>query len=266
MAMYDTFGPGFRIRTSVAASGVEASGAVQNLWILGRGDPTVDSSRIAALARKIVDAGITRVRGRVLGSTGYFRRDWDAPGWNNVARDYVNRPTALAFERNAPRRPRTPRRGDAHGQAPNARGTGRREARAGAPPNGLETIAFVESPPLQRLLTKMLRPSDNYIAETLGKRPRRRDPQPARNDREEVRRRSKLGPTTMARTSRLHDNSGLSYANRVTTQGIVRLLWFAEDQGVGTRSPTGGAPDGRSGDPPASAARRRRASEDRDAG
>jgi serine-type D-Ala-D-Ala carboxypeptidase/endopeptidase (penicillin-binding protein 4) len=228
MTMYDTFGPGFRIRTSVAASGVEASGAVQNLWILGRGDPLVDRSTMTSLARKIVDAGITRVRGRVLGSTGYFRRDWDAPGWNNVARDYVNRPTALAFEHNERAHPEelaartlTARLGSLGVRVDGKPG-------AGGPPDGLETIAFVESPPLQRLLTKMLRPSDNFIAETLGKR---------------------LGaeirglPGTIAKGAAsirawtddhgtdftLNDNSGLSYANRVTAEGIVELLWVAED-------------------------------------
>jgi D-alanyl-D-alanine carboxypeptidase/D-alanyl-D-alanine-endopeptidase (penicillin-binding protein 4) len=243
MTMYDTFGPGFRIRTSVAASGVEASGAAQNLWILGRGDPTVDSSTIATLARKIVDAGITRVRGRVLGSTGYFRRDWDAPGWNNVARDYVNRPTALAFERNDRA---DPERLAAATLTAKLRTLGVRvdgKPGAGAPPNGLETIAFVESPPLQRLLTRMLRPSDNYIAETLGKR---------------LGAETRGPPGTIAKGAAsiqawtddhgtdftLHDNSGLSYANRVTTQGIVGLLWFAEDQAWGPdlrrALPTGG--------------------------
>jgi D-alanyl-D-alanine carboxypeptidase/D-alanyl-D-alanine-endopeptidase (penicillin-binding protein 4) len=96
---------------------------------------------------------------------------------------------------------------------------------------------------LQRLLTKMLRPSDNFIAEMLGKR---------------------LGvetrgvPGTIAKGAAaieawtddhgagftLYDNSGLSYANRVTAQGIVRLLWFAEDQPWGPdlrrALPTGG--------------------------
>ena len=100
MTLYDTFGADFRITTSVAASG-GTSGAVRNLWILGQGDPGVSPATLGALARRVADAGIERVRGRVFGSTGYFRRDWDAPGWNNVARDYVNRPTALVFDRNA---------------------------------------------------------------------------------------------------------------------------------------------------------------------
>jgi D-alanyl-D-alanine carboxypeptidase/D-alanyl-D-alanine-endopeptidase (penicillin-binding protein 4) len=242
MALYDTLGSEFRIRTSVASSG-GLSGVVRNLWILGRGDPGVTAATIGTLAHRVADAGIARVRGRVFGSTGYFRRDWDAPGWNAEARDSVNRPTALVFERNVRADPEREaaelltRRLEALGVRVQGRpGSGR-------PPGGLETIASVTSQPLQRLLTKMLRPSDNFMAETLGKR---------------------LGvetrgvPGTIAKGAAaieawtdghgtgftLNDNSGLSYTNRVTAEGIVRLLWFAEDQPWGPdlrrALPTGG--------------------------
>jgi serine-type D-Ala-D-Ala carboxypeptidase/endopeptidase (penicillin-binding protein 4) len=183
------------------------------------------------------------VRGRVFGSTGYFRRDWDAPGWNAEARDYVNRPTGLVFERNARA---DPEREAAETLTRKLEALGvrvRGKPGSGRPPGGLETIASVTSRPLQRLLTKMLRPSDNFIAEMLGKR---------------------LGvetrgvPGTIAKGAAaiegwtddhgtgftLYDNSGLSYANRVTAQGIVRLLWFAEAQPWGPdlrrALPTGG--------------------------
>jgi D-alanyl-D-alanine carboxypeptidase/D-alanyl-D-alanine-endopeptidase (penicillin-binding protein 4) len=243
MTMYDTLGADFRIRTSVAASGAKASGAVRNLWILGRGDPGVTSATIATLARKVVDAGVTRVRGRVFGSTAYFRRDWDAPGWNDVARDYVNRPTALVFERNEGA---DPERLAAEALTAKLRGLGVRvdgRPGAGRPPDEPGTLASVESVPLQRLLTKMLRPSDNFIAETLGKR---------------LGAETRGPPGTIAKGAAsieawtdgngtdftLNDNSGLSYANRVTAEGIVRLLWLAEDRPWGPdlrrALPTGG--------------------------
>jgi D-alanyl-D-alanine carboxypeptidase/D-alanyl-D-alanine-endopeptidase (penicillin-binding protein 4) len=242
MTLYDTLGSDFRIQTSVASSG-GSSGAVRNLWILGRGDPGVTGATIGTLARRVADAGIERVRGRVFGSTGYFRRDWDAPGWNAEAHESVNRPTALVFERNKEADPEREaaemltRRLEALGVQVRGR------PGIGSPPGGLETIASVTSPPLQRLLTKTLRPSDNFMAETLGKR---------------------LGvetrgvPGTIAKGAAaieawtddhgtgftLNDNSGLSYANRVTAEGIVRLLWFAEDQPWGPdlrrALPTGG--------------------------
>lgn len=242
MTLYDALGSDFRIQTSVASSG-GSSGVVRNLWILGQGDPGVNRATIGMLARRVADAGIGRVRGRVFGSTGYFRRDWDAPGWNAEARDYVNRPTGLVFERNARA---DPERQAAETLTRKLEALGvrvRGKPGSGRPPGGLETIASVTSRPLQRLLTKMLRPSDNFIAEMLGKR---------------------LGvetrgvPGTIAKGAAaieawtddhgagftLYDNSGLSYANRVTAQGIVRLLWFAEDQPWGRdlrrALPTGG--------------------------
>jgi len=235
MVLLDTFGASFRIRTSAAATSIEGSVVAGDLWILGRGDPRLGGASLATLAREIVDAGITRVRGRVLGSTGYFAHDWDAVGWDEDARDYVNRPTALSFDGNdvaAPERRaaevltnKLEHLGVRVGGAPGS----------GAPPTAtaLDTIASIQSRSLGYLLQKMLRPSDNFIAETLGKR---------------------LGvetrgvPGTIAKGAAsiqdwadgrgtsftLHDNSGLSYANRVTALGIVRLLWEAEDAPWGT--------------------------------
>ncbi len=242
MTLYDALGSDFRIQTSVASSG-GASGVVRNLWILGQGDPGVNRATIGMLARRVADAGIGRVRGRVIGSTGYFRRDWDAPGWNAEARDYVNRPTGLVFERNARA---DPEREAAETLTRKLEALGvrvRGKPGSGRPPGGLETIASVTSQPLQRLLTKMLRPSDNFIAEMLGKRlgvETRGVPGTIAKGAAAIERWTDDHGTGFT----LYDNSGLSYANRVTAQGIVRLLWFAEDQPWGPdlrrALPTGG--------------------------
>ncbi len=242
MTLYDTFGGDFRITTSVAASG-GTSGAVRNLWILGQGDPGVNPATLGALARKVADAGIERVRGRVVGSTGYFRRDWDAPGWNDVARDYVNRPTALVFNHNAGA---DPEREAAKTLTIKLEALGvrvRGKPGSGRPPRGLDTIASVRSRPLQHLLTKMLRPSDNFVAETLGKRlgvETRGVPGTIAKGANAIQAWTDAHGTAFT----LNDNSGLSYANRVTAEGMVRLLWVAEDQPWGNdlrrALPTGG--------------------------
>jgi serine-type D-Ala-D-Ala carboxypeptidase/endopeptidase (penicillin-binding protein 4) len=242
MTLYDTFGADFRITTSVAASG-GTSGAVRNLWILGQGDPGVNPATLGTLARKVADAGIERVRGRVVGSTGYFRRDWDAPGWNDVARDYVNRPTALVFNDNARA---DPEREAAKTLTTKLEALGvrvRGKPGSGRPPRGLQTIASVRSRPLQHLLTKMLRPSDNFVAETLGKRlgvETRGEPGTIAKGASAIQAWTDAHGTGFT----LNDNSGLSYANRVTAEGIVRLLWVAEDEPWGTdlrrALPTGG--------------------------
>ena len=243
MVLLDVFGSSYRIRTSASAAKVSDAGVVHDLWILGRGDPRVDGGTLGALAHRIVDAGVTRVRGRVLGSTGYFRRDWDAVGWDDDARDYVNRPTALSFEGN---QGSAPERHAAEVLTAKLRQLGvevRGAPGSRAPPNGLGTVASVASDPLQRLLTKMLRPSDNFIAEMLGKRLGVETRGPPGTI-------AKGAATIQAWTNErnagftLHDNSGLSYANRVTAEGIVRLLWAAEDASWGRdlrrTLPTGG--------------------------
>jgi D-alanyl-D-alanine carboxypeptidase/D-alanyl-D-alanine-endopeptidase (penicillin-binding protein 4) len=167
-----------------------------------------------------------------MGSTSYFRRDWDAPGWNDVARDYVARPTALSFDGNvvAGRDVADPERRAAEALTEELEGLGvtvKGHPGSGRPPGGLVELTSVRSRALRALLVKLLRPSNNFYAEVLGKR---------------------LGvwasgtPGTIAKGAaaiqawvagngvafELHDNSGLSYANRVSAEGIVRLLWVAE--------------------------------------
>lgn len=243
MASLDTFGPDHRIVTRASVDSVEGGVVDGDLWILGRGDPLIRRSTLAELADGIIAAGVTRVRGSVMGSTSFFLRDWNAPGWNEVARDYVNRPTALTFEGNHDPNPER-EAADALTKQLEQRGVeviG--DPGAGRAPGNIDEIAAIESKPLRVLLARMLRPSWNFGAEVLGKG---------------------LGaevqgtPGTIAAGARtiqswvngrgadftLFDNSGLSYDNRVTAAGIVRLLWAAEDAAWGEQLrralPTGG--------------------------
>jgi D-alanyl-D-alanine carboxypeptidase/D-alanyl-D-alanine-endopeptidase (penicillin-binding protein 4) len=178
-----------------------------------------------------------------MGSTSFFLQDWGAPGWNEVARDYVNRPTALTFEGN---HDPDPEREAARALTKQLEQHGVRVAGdpgAGPAPGGIDEIASIESKPLRVLLARMLRPSWNFGAEVLGKALGAEVQGP---------------PGTIAKGARtiqawvndhgadvtLFDNSGLSYDNRVTAAGIVRLLWAAEDAPWGEQLraalPTGG--------------------------
>jgi D-alanyl-D-alanine carboxypeptidase len=233
MALLDSLGPGRRIVTHAATASLQEGVVQGNLWILGRGDPEITAARMGALARQLVAAGVEKVRGRVMGSTGYFAHDWWARGWRrHRTRRYVAPPTALTF----------------HGNVVNGRFTRKPEAFAagsltkqlekrgvavvgrpgsGAPPEGLADVAAIRSRPLRSILAAMDRPSDNFYAEVLCKL---------------------LGakaaglPGTIAKGAAavrdwvaghgvdfsLYDGSGLSYANRVTARGIVQLLWVAD--------------------------------------
>ncbi len=233
MALLDRFGPRWRIRTLAATDGEPAPVLHGDLWILGRGDPEMDRGAMRALAHRILEAGIRRVDGRVLGATSYFRRDWDAVGWNAYARSYVARPTALTFEGNVDRDGRNVPDPEARAAAALVRALERLgvpvrgRPGSGDPPAGLRVVASIAGRPLRSVLARMLRPSDNFIAEVLGKRlgaAAARVPGTIAK-----------GAAAISAWARSHgveivayDASGLSYANRVTASGILRLLWAAE--------------------------------------
>ncbi|HEX6231187.1 MAG TPA: D-alanyl-D-alanine carboxypeptidase [Actinomycetota bacterium] len=234
MALLDTFGPQARIRTRVTSSSPAGRVLDGDLWILGRGDPRVDRSTIAALADAIADAGVRKVAGRVMGSTTYFRRDWDAPGWNSVARRYVNRPTALTFEGN---RSPLPEREAARALTDRLQRLGVRvtgEPGSGAAPGGLTDLAEVGSPPIARLLTRTLRRSDNFAAEVLGKR-LGAEVVGAPGTIEKAATALRTWVAEHGAEFTLLDSSGLSYDNRVTAAGMVQLLWEAEGSTWGGR-------------------------------
>ena len=250
MALFDAMDPASRIKTVAAASVIQQPVLKGDLWLLGYGDPSVtgggrfgrelpfEPTRLGALARAIKAAGVQRIEGSVLGSTGYFARDWWAPGWKGYfPSKYVPLPTALSFEGNT-------YRGD-HINDPERRAavalTRRLEAidvtvvgRAGVgeAPAGLANVATIDSPTLSTMARYMNRRSSNFFAEVFGK---------------------KLGavragaPGTIAKGAAAvaawaarhgvsltaHDGSGLSYDNRVAPAGIARLLDIAEDQSWG---------------------------------
>ncbi|MDH5224790.1 MAG: D-alanyl-D-alanine carboxypeptidase, partial [Actinomycetota bacterium] len=205
-----------------------------DLWIVGHGDPEIAGRDMADLARALVDAGVVRVRGRVFGSTGPFARDWWAPGWRDYfPRYYIALPTALTYRFNQ-------RAGGRHVSDPErlaakaltkkleARGievTGK--AGSGRPPGGLVNLASLRSDALSTIMRRMNLVSSNFRAEVLGKMLGAR----------------RLGsPGTIAKGARVierfadargvqlvaHDGSGLSYANRVSADGMVDMLRVAE--------------------------------------
>lgn len=233
MALLDSVGADHRILTSASADRMRGDVVPGNLWILGRGDPEVGRARLARLADRLVDAGLRRVEGRVMGSTGHFLHDWWAPGWKSYfPADEVALPTALTFEGNTV--------GGVHIRDPEVRAaaqlTGLLEQRgvhvagrpgAGASPGGLSDLATASSRPLPTILARLLRPSDNFYAETLGKLlAAETDGPPGTIAKGAARIEAWVADRGVSFS--LYDCSGLSYANRVHARGIVELLWDAE--------------------------------------
>jgi len=247
MALFDRLEPTRTIETSAATSALPGPVIDGDLWLLGRGDPTLsgggrlarelpfEATRLGVLAREIKAAGVMRVRGRVIGSTGYFARDWYAPGWKpDFPARYIPLPSALSFEGNVIRGNHI---GDPEIRAARSLtkklekiGVRVRGApRAAQAPTQLTSVASVSSKPLSTMIRYLNRRSSNFFAEMFGKR---------------------LGaerygfPGTIAKGASAivswarrrsvdvtaHDSSGLSYENRVSPNGLVELLGLAEDR------------------------------------
>lgn len=239
-ALFDRFGPHYRIPTSAAAAAVENGTVEGDLWILGRGDPTltarepgywgnVEGTTLARLAGMIKRTGIKEVDGRVMAAADYFARDLDAPGWQPyVPHQYVQTLSSLVLRGNHTRR--KPERAVAAALRMELERVGVSVSGAsgsGKPPITLSGIARVRSRPLAEIVAYMNRTSNNFFAEMLGKL---------------------LGaelfdpPGTIAKGARAitawtnvhgveaiaHDSSGLSYKNRVSPEAIVELLGVAE--------------------------------------
>ncbi|MBW3595021.1 MAG: D-alanyl-D-alanine carboxypeptidase [Actinobacteria bacterium] len=239
----------YRIPTlaTVVRGSVEDGVITGDLWLLGRGDPSVtaggsfarslpfEPTRLGELARRIKKAGIERVTGRVIGATSYFAHDWYATGWKpEFPAEQVPMPTALTFNGN--------RAGDFHYADPERRAAVgltkrlrdlgirvRRRGEQGPAPAALRTIAKVRSRTLATLLQHTNRHSSNFFAEVLGKR----------LGVEAYGRPGTIGKGAQAiaafaalRHVKLvaYDSSGLSYSNRVSPRGMAKLLASVEDQ------------------------------------
>lgn len=227
MALLDRLGADHRIPT-VAVGEVDGTVVLGDLWVLGHGDPSIDRGRLGVLARAIDEAGIDRIEGGVAGSTGYFARDWFAPGWKaDFPGEEIALPTALTFEGNDTAEPEA-RAARILTRRLESRGIGVVEGpTSGVPSAGLPEIARIESPPLAEILRSQNVNSSNFYAEVLGKR---------------------LGvehggvPGTIAKGAAAieawaeevevvaNDGSGLSYANRASAAGVARLLGVGEGE------------------------------------
>ncbi|MPZ70396.1 MAG: hypothetical protein GEU71_12845 [Actinobacteria bacterium] len=252
MALFNAMDPTSQLETKVAAVDAGAEKIVGDLWLIGRGDPSLTGggsfgkglpftpTRIARLAKKVKQLGIRRITGSVMGAVSYFSHDWFAPGWkSDFPAEQVPLATALSFEGNTA--------GGKHISDPEARAAksltkklraiGVRVAGGsgtGAPPPNIDTVAAVRSVPLVRLARYTNFNSSNYFAEMLGKQlgviARGAPGTIAKGGSGIEAWAEDLGVTVVA-----HDSSGLSYSNLVAPKGFVRLLEFAATQPWGSK-------------------------------
>lgn len=246
MALFDALDPSRSIETTAATQILQQPVLKGDLYLLGRGDPSVtgggrfgralpfEPTRLGVLARAVRAAGVRRVEGRVIGNTGYFARDWYAPGWkSDFAEKWIALPTALTFEGNvhSGRHISDPERRAAAAMTRKLEDLGVRvmgKPAAAQAPADLVDVASVSSPPLSVMARYMNRWSSNFFAEVFGKR--------LGVERSGIPGTIAKGAAAIASWAAQHgvsvvarDSSGLSYENKVAPGGMVRLLGIAED-------------------------------------
>jgi serine-type D-Ala-D-Ala carboxypeptidase/endopeptidase (penicillin-binding protein 4) len=242
MALFDRLGPHYRIRTRAMARRVEGGEVSGNLWLVGAGDPTLTqkqphywggalmSPTLEELAEKVRSAGIKTIAGGVRGSTAPFTHDFYAPGWKPyVPRSYVQLAAALSLNGNfhvKGRPERAAARAFSHQlgrrgiEIENPLGTGRAPAK-------LSPIAQVKSAPLTDVVAYMDQTSNNFFAETLGKLLGTKvfgSPGTIRKGARAIAAWTRRAGVSIG----AEDSSGLSYRDKVSPLGLMRLLGTAE--------------------------------------
>ena len=195
-AALDQLGAGYRFVTTVVAARPPVAGRVDDLWLVGGGDPLLASpaygalvttpgsstagyepTPISALADAIAARGIRAVRNGVHGDDSRFESLRYLPTWpttTNVGEFDIGPLSALELDQGLDRwRPAIVSADPAAHAAEvlasllAARGVAAGPAGDGPPPPGGVIVAAIPSPPLSQLVSEMLQASDNQIAELL---------------------------------------------------------------------------------------------------
>lgn len=223
-------GPSGRVATTVLAGAVpDDRGVVAgDIALVGGGDPYLSSARLRVLARRLEEAGITRIGGRVLGDDSAFdeRRGSYDSGWLYDS-DLGGSLGALVVDGGQGADPGL-YAADRFRSILRRTGidvTGR--AGSGPLPGEAVTLTRVVSAPMSRIAMRINVPSDNFAAEMLLK---------------ELGAEFGSGGTTPAGVdvvdatlgalgveARMADGSGLSRVNRVRARELVDLLDAMED-------------------------------------
>jgi len=240
LAVLHKLGPDYRIPTQAYGEGRQDG----NVWrgrivIKGFGDPTLTTSDLNTLARKVRELGITRVTGGVRGDETYFDTRRTAPGWKpSFYKVWCPPLSALVVDRARVNGTVVDRPALAAAHAFRAalvrNGVSvMRSARVGPLGEDAVELARVRSPRVALLVRRMNRPSDNFYAEMLLKKlgAHFRGKGTSGAGATVVRRVLRARGVSLAGI-RIADGSGLSSLDRLTTRAISRMLVSARKDPV----------------------------------
>ena len=256
----ERLGGNFRYTTSVVASSEPVGGVIEgDLVLVGGGDPLLSSdwypesglelnpvtshTSLDTLADRVIAAGVSDVRGSVVGDGSRYDDEFYAPGWGaGVAGLEAGPYDALLV--NDSRVLDDPMRGaDPNESAAReftrllaARGVAVAEpaVSGAAPPDAVE-IAAIESAPMSDVVAEMLTNSDNNTAELVVKELGTLDGEPGTRDAGLAVVLEQFVDWDIDVSSIvLADGSGLSLGNRLTCDALLTVL-----QRTGFTSPIG---------------------------
>lgn len=217
------------IPTRVLAAAAPVGGIVAGpLYLVGRGDPTLDATRVRQLAAAIRATGVTQVTGGVRGDDSAFDQRVGSPDSGYRYDSELGGPlTALAVARGRDSRglQSAPAASAARRLARELRRVGvvvSGRSRSGTAPEAAVEIARTESPPLGDLVAAMNIPSDNYMAEMLLKGLGAAHGEGGTTRAGAAAARAALDDIGVH--PRMVDGSGLSRRDRTTPRQVVRLL------------------------------------------
>lgn len=225
-------GTGYRFHTELVGTGRRVGRTWKgNLVLVGYGDPTLATSDLNRLARRVSTMGIRRVEGRVLGDESHFDARRDAPGWKSSYLGVESRPLSALTVVDLPVR-------TANGSAQIAAhaltaALARRGVTVSGPPGSgraaptARLFARDSSEALRVLVRRLNRDSDNFVAEIVLKKlgtviaSRGSTAAGALVVREEL-----TAAEIPLEGVRIADGSGLSTLDRLTVQALVAILRF----------------------------------------
>jgi serine-type D-Ala-D-Ala carboxypeptidase/endopeptidase (penicillin-binding protein 4) len=278
VAALDVLGAETRLRTRVVSDAARNGGVLLtgSLWVVGGGDPLLSTTAyvdrfaerygyrpeftdIKTLASRIAAAGITEVRGDVIGDDRRYDRERSVASWPTrlITQGQVGPISALAVNDGFTSFPRDPEDTTLNVasadpaqhaasmlmqelRSQNVRVTG--VARSGAAPGAAAEVTSIDSPTMRQIVAALLTLSDNNTAELLTKEMGLK----ARNE-----------PTTAAGVATIKaalearqlamagvsfsDGSGLDPNDKLTCGLVMQILTkFGPDTDIGANLPIAG--------------------------
>ena len=92
-AAYHILGPQYRFKTTLFTDKKIGTHAINNLYIRGSGDPTLNDKDLAILVRRLKNQGIKEIKGDIIVDASIFNMQGTGPGWR-IGDAAVNRSKA----------------------------------------------------------------------------------------------------------------------------------------------------------------------------